>query len=115
MNTISNNRGSLFKDFLQSPKFGYDGQHSVADLIISLKEGTNDNSTTDVVNSILSNFATNGDVGMNEEYLMRSAGYTQDSNGVWKGRGESSKVVSAHELLGNIIKYSGGDNYTIKS
>lgn len=115
MNTISNNRGSLFKDFLQSPKFGYDGQHSVADLIMSLKEGTDDNSTTDVVNSILSNFATNGDVGMNEEYLMRSAGYTQDSNGVWKGRGESSKVVSAHELLGNIIKYSGGDNYTIKS
>lgn len=101
----------LFNDFLSDPRYGYDGRTPVARMIMSMEDNVGNTESTHTINGILDNMATSGDSEMNAEYLLKTAGCVPDGDGEWKITKGGAKVVTPHELLGNIIKYSGNGNF----
>lgn len=66
--------------------------------------------TPHTINSILDNMATQGNAGMNADYLLRNYGFEPNGDGDYERLAGGEKVVTPHELLGNIIKYETGDD-----
>lgn len=103
-------RSNIYTEFFTNPKYGPDGKKNIVETILSMEDNVGNTNSTHTINSILDNMATQGNAGMNADYLLRNYGFEPNGDGDYERLAGGEKVVTPHELLGNIIKYETGDD-----
>lgn len=65
------------------------------------------------LDEILSSRAVNGNIGLDESQILKMAGFQADDGGWYKKTKGSTKVLSPHQILKNILKYESGLGFAI--
>jgi lysozyme family protein len=65
------------------------------------------------LNELLASRAVNGNIGLDASQILKMAGFKESSDGWYELTKGSTKVMSPHKIMQNILKYESGNGFTI--